>query len=327
MKKSFYVFLFLFALILMVLLLFFVFVNQQIPTISKTLLISFYATQIPMFDPDSNKIVGEIQVDSPLSTIKILRYNDLIYVIAIDRIILVNPNSTIKKIVSANSTLRDALIEDGKLYTLGFIQIPEGCSGIQICRGYNFTRAHNSYITIFDPSLSELSRIEFKQHRFDGFTILNNSFFASSYYESKVYKISGDKIVNEIQLPQLSLPSQVLSFNNKIIVIGKRGIFAISSDLSKFDVLMNESVCNFYARGFIYNNKLYATCSTGNKTIVYDLTQNKIVKQISMQTPFHILGFKNRIYVSSEKKLNIIDPNKDEINATIDFYMPIIAIG
>ena len=323
MKKMLYLLVFAFVAVLVALLLI-SFIGQATPTISNNLLISFYTNQLSMFDPNSNKIVGKIQLDLPYIVRKLLRYNNEIYIVAVHQVILIDPNGSIKKTVNTNDTLVDGVIENGKLYTLGVIQMP----GVP-CNLPNSTEAFKSYITTFDLSLSQLSRVEFDQHRFDGFTTLNNSFFVSSFLDSKIYKIYGDKIISEIQLPQESFPSQILSFGNKIIVLGRKQVFAIPSDLSKFDILINESICDSYSKAFIYNNKLYATCFTGNKTIVYDLVQNKLIKQINTTLPFYVWGFKDKIYVTSAfaKKLYIINPDTNELIATIDFNEPPRVIG
>jgi len=322
-KKTFYFFVFSFVVILIALFLFSVF-SRSTPIISNNILISFYTDQISIFDPNLNKIIDKIQLDSPYIVKKILRYNNETYIVAEHQVILISPNGNIKKIVNVSDIIVDGIIENGKLYTLGKMQIP----GVP-CTPQNLTKAFKSYITTFDLSLSQLSRVEFEQQRFEGLTISNNSFFVSSYLLSKVYKIYEDKIINEIQLPQKSRPSQTLIFGDKIIILGKKQIFAIPSDLSKFDILINESVCDYYSKAFIYNDKLYATCFTGNKTIVYDLLQNKLVKQINTTLPFYVWGFKDKIYVTSAfaKKLYVIDPNTNELIATIDFDEPPRVIG
>jgi YVTN family beta-propeller protein len=253
-------------------------------------------------------------------TVKILRYNNMAYIIARQQVILIDSSGSVKKIVNTNDTLMDALIKDGKLYTLGIIQLP----GVEP----NLT-AYKSYITIYGPSLSQLSKVEFDQHRFDGFAILNNDSFVSSLLDSKIYKISANKIINFIQLPEQSYPLQVLNFNDEIIAIGKNEIFTLPLDLSKYNILINESICSYYSRAIVYDNKLYANCFRGNKTIVYDLLQNKLIKQINTTLPFYVWNFSNKIYVTSgfAKKLYVIDPSTNEIISTISFEKAPTVIG
>jgi len=322
MKKIYYYILgFVFAVVFVVFLL----LSLKQSAISNYLLVSFYTNQISIFDPNSNKVVGNIDLGNSYVTRKILRYNDFAYVIATHQIILINSNGSVKKIVNTNETIADAMIKDGKLYAVGLTQAP----GIP-CNSPEIAQAFKTYIITFDPSsLSELSKVEFDQKRTDGFTILNDNFFLSSFFESKIYQIYEGKIVKEIQLQEKSYPSQVLSFGNEIIVIGRAQIFSVPFDLSTQNTLLNESICDYYSKAFIYNNKLYATCFTGNKTIVYDLIQNKLIKQINTTLPFYVWGFKDKIFVTSAvaKKLYTIDPNTNEVIAVADFEQPARVIG
>jgi YVTN family beta-propeller protein len=324
-KKSmaYYVALLLFTLSL-VILLFFKFIPKQPKEAQNTLLISPYTDYLLMFDPESSSVAGNIKLEQQSIVRKILRYEDSIYVIAVHQLILLDSVGKIKKIVYTNDTLVDGIVKDGKLFIISFIQLP----GVS-CNSSNISKGYKSYLTIFDLNLSQLSKLEFNQSRFSGFTSLNNNFFVSSFFDSKVYKIEENEIIKEIQLPQESFLSQVLSFDNELVVIGKKEIFAIPTDLSTFKVLMNETTCDYFVKAFIYNDKLYATCFTGNKTIVYDLLQNKLVKQINTTLPFYVWGFKDKIYVTSAfaKKLYVIDPNTNELIATIDFDEPPRVIG
>jgi hypothetical protein len=322
-KKIFYILAFTFVVVTVIIL--FVFINQQASAISNYLLISFREIDyISIFDPNSNQVVKKIHLDLPYpySIRKVLRYNNTIYVIAPHQIILIGMNWSIKKIVNINDMLIDGIIKDGNLYTTGILQVVP-------CNSSNITGAFKSYITVFNPSLLQLSKLEFDQHEFYGLAVLNNSIFVSSFFGSKIYEIREGKIIKSIQLPEESYPSQVFDFGNKIIVIGRKEIFTLPTSLSNFDVLINKSICNHYARAFIYNDKLYATCFTGNKTIVYDLIQNKLIKQINTTLPFYVWEFKDKIYVTSAfaKKLYIIDPNKDEVVNSVDFDQPVRVIG
>jgi hypothetical protein len=318
-KKIFYILTFTFVVVTVIIL--FVFINQQASAISNYLLISFHeADYISIFDPRSNQVVKKIHLDLPYLIRKVLRYNNTIYIIAAHQVILIGMNESIKKIVNINDTLVDGIIKDGNLYTTGIIQVAP-CNSSNIT---DITETYKSYITVFSPSLLQLSKLEFDKHEFYGLAVLNNSIFVSSFFGSKIYEIREGKIIKSIQLPEESYPSQVFEFGNKIIVIGRKEIFVLPTSLSNFDVLINKSICNYYARAFIYNNKLYITCFTGNKTIVYDLVENKLIKQITTTLPFYVWGFKDKIYVTSAfaKKLYIIDPNINEVITAIDFDEP-----
>jgi hypothetical protein len=322
-KKIFYILAFTFVVVTVIIL--FVFINQQASAISNYLLISFHEIDyISIFDPGSNQVVKKIHLDLPYPYLirKVLRYNNTIYIIAAHQVILIGMNGSIKKIVDINDTVIEGIIKNGNLYTTGLIQLAP-------CNSSNMTKAYKSYITVFNPSLLQLSKLEFDQHEFYGLAVLNNSIFVSSFFDSKIYEIREGKIIKNIQLPEESYPSQVFDFGDKIIVIGRKEIFILPTSLSNFDILINESVCNYYVRAFIYNNRLYATCFTGNKTIVYDLIQNKLIKQINTTLPYYVWGFKDKIYVTSAfaKKLYIINPNTDELITTIDFNEPPRVVG
>jgi YVTN family beta-propeller protein len=316
-EKIFYILAFTFFIVMIAGILF-SFINTQVSAISNSLLISFNTDYISIFNPNSNQVVNKIHLDLPYVIKKVLRYNDAIYLIATHQVILIGMNGSIKKIVNTNDTLVDGIIKDGNLYTVGIIQVAPCNLSSNLS---NLAEGYKSYITTFDSSLSQLSKLEFDQYVFYGLAILNTSLFVSSFFDSKIYEIHNGKIINSIQLPEGSFPSQIFNFGGKIIVIGKKEIFILPTTLSNFDILVNKSICNHYARAFIYNNNLYATCFTGNKTIVYDLVQNKLIKQINTTLPYYVWGFKDKIYVTSvfEKKLYVINPSTNELIATIDF--------
>jgi hypothetical protein len=308
-NKSLFILLSFFFFMLVILILFLI--QQEIFWVKNKLFLSFFNSSLFIIDNNSNTVRGSIPLDLPYRLRAILRFQNKVYLIAVHQIILLDSNGEITKIIETNDTLVDGFFYKGKLYTVGIIQN-------ETCNSQDIVQSFVSYISVFDPSsLSLISRKEFKKQSFEGLAVVQDRTFVSSFHNSKFYEVKNNSLI-DIPFPvdsYPSYPSQLLVFNDKIIILGRKQLFIFDPVNNKIETLSNKSICDYYVRASIYNNMLYAICFSKNKTFVFDLNSRKLINEINTAYPYYITVFADRIYVTSAvaKKLYVVDPTSNSV--------------